>query len=133
MRDPFERLLDRCEWEGDCLVWQGSGPRAYGTFWNGEKREYVHRFVYRTTVGEIPPVHEIDHVAAKGCISKRCINPEHLEPVLHAENRKRARLATCRSGLHDLTNPANVRWDEKGQRRGCRVCWSDRARERRTA
>lgn len=134
-RDPFDRLLDKCVWEGGCLVFQGSGPRQYGTFQpttrQTEPKAYVHRWIYENTIGPIPPAHEIDHVAARGCHSKKCVNPEHLEPVLHAENRKRSRLTVCRSGRHDLTDPKNVRWDKQGNRRGCAACHLDRLRERR--
>lgn len=103
----------------------------YGAFWDGTRKVYAHRWSYEHHVGPIPAGHEVDHVAAWGCTSKLCVNPAHLEPVLHAENRKRSRLTVCRRGLHDLTNPANVRWDSKGQRRGCLCCWKNRAAERR--
>jgi hypothetical protein len=112
---------------GDCLVFQGSGPREYGTFRSTtsskDSKVYVHRWVYETTIGPIPPGYDIDHVAARGCKFKRCINPSHLEPVTHVENQRRARLTVCRSGRHDLTNPTNQRWDSRGRRRGCLTCW----------
>lgn len=90
----------------------------------------AHRWSYEHHVGAIPTGHEIDHVKARGCTSKLCVNPDHLEPVLHAENRRRGRLDTCRAGLHDLTDPKNIRWDGNGNRRGCLRCWLDRAKER---
>lgn len=131
---PFDRLIAASKWEGDCLVFQGSGPREYGTFQPGtrqsEPKAYVHRWIYANTVGPIPDGHDIDHVAERGCHSKKCINPEHLEAVTHRENQRRMRLDTCRRGLHDLNDPANVRWDSQGNRRGCYACWLERARER---
>lgn len=129
--DPLIRLLRNCDWEDGCLVWQGSGPREYGTFQPGTRaldpKEYVHRFAYLRFVGLIPSGKEIDHVAARGCHSKRCILPWHLEAVTHRENRNRARLKVCRAGKHDLTDPANVRWDGNGCRRGCLICHRERA------
>lgn len=136
-RDPFDRLLDKCVWIGDCLVFQGSGPRAYGTFTATtsakDSKVYVHRWIYETTVGPIPEGFQIDHVAARGCRFPKCINPEHLEPLGGVENQQRQRLDFCRRGLHDLSDPRNVRWDEKGRRRGCLRCWLDRAKERYAA
>jgi hypothetical protein len=134
-RDPLDRLLAKCEWRGDCLVWTGKNARGlYGQFRPGTRQSdplvYVHRYVYASTVGPIPPGYEIDHVRALGCTTGLCVNPEHLEPVLHRENRRRGRLTVCRAGLHDLTDPENVRWDAQGNRRGCLVCWTNRARER---
>lgn len=120
-----------------CWLWTGktAGSTArYGYFQPGTKSTDphvpAHRFAYEQFVGPIPEGLELDHVKARGCSSKLCVNPEHLEPVTHAENRRRGRLDTCRSGRHDLTDPANVRWDNRGFRRGCKVCWEDRARER---
>lgn len=136
-RDPFDRLTDRCEWQGDCLVWTGARTRAYGMFRPGSRpsdpKVYVHRWLYETTVGPIPDGHEIDHVKARGCLSTLCINPAHLEPVTHAENRRRGRLTVCRSGRHDLTDESNVRYDENGHRRGCAVCHQEATNRRRQA
>ena len=138
-RDPFDRLLDRCEWDGDCLVFPGktAGKGQYGQFRPGTRSTdplvYVHRWVWLTTVGPIPDGHELDHVRARGCRFTTCINPEHLEPVTHAINRERSRLTVCRSGRHDLTAPENQRWDGKGQRRGCAACHRDAADQRQKA
>jgi len=83
---------------------------------------YAHRWAYMAFVGPIPPGMEIDHT----CGHRLCVRPEHLEPVTPAENSRRARLAVCRSGRHDLSIPANVRWDSQGRRRGCRACALER-------
>lgn len=130
---PLERLLARTEQQGDCLIWTGKtvGTNArYGVFNVDGRQTYVHRFVYEATVGPIPEGLEIDHVAARGCTSKLCVNVGHLEPVTHAENRRRGRLRVCRRGLHDLDLVENQRWDGQGNRRGCLRCWLDRAKER---
>jgi len=133
-REPIDRLIDKCEWRGECLVWTGSTVRGlYGTFRPGTRstdpKVYVHRFVYENTVGPIPAGLELDHIREKGCTTGLCVNPNHLEPVTHIENRKRGRLTVCRSGRHDLTDPANQRWSPEG-RRGCLACWRE-AQQRR--
>jgi hypothetical protein len=133
-RDPFDRLVDRCEWRGDCLVWPGTNIRGYGTFRPGTRKEdpdvYVHRWIFENTIGSIPPGYQIDHVATKGCKFLGCINPEHLEAVVPLENHRRQRLTVCRSGRHDLTKPENVQWDKMGRRRGCAVCTREREKAR---
>lgn len=111
----------------------GSNAR-YGYFRPGTKHSDpkvpAHRWIYEQLIGPIPPKHEIDHVAARGCVSKLCVEITHLEPTTHSENRRRSRLTVCRRGLHDLTDSKNVRWDKNGNRRGCYRCWLDRAKER---
>lgn len=128
--DPMIRFMRHVARTDTCWLWTGTtaGSNAkYGHFWDGARKVYAHRFSYEQHVGPIPEGMELDHVRERGCTSKLCVNPGHLEPVTHAENCERGRLAVCRSGLHDLTDPENVRWDAQGQRRGCKVCHRERA------
>jgi hypothetical protein len=138
MRIPLEeRFLRHVNKTDTCWLWTGttSGSTArYGYFRVGPRQADpkvpAHRVAYELWVGPIPTGDEIDHVADRGCTSKLCVNPAHLEPVTHAENRKRGRLKVCRAGLHDLTDPANMLWDSKGQRRGCYTCKKQALRKR---
>ena len=41
----------------------------------------LHRVVYEHRVGPIPKGLDLDHVKARGCRSRACVNPAHLEPV----------------------------------------------------
>lgn len=124
--------MEKVEKTSTCWLWtgvtSGSGAR-YGYFRPGGTAPKVpaHRWAYEYFVGPIPEGLEVDHVAERGCTSKLCVNPAHLEPVTHKINRQRGRLRTCRSGRHDLTNPDNVRWDSEGNRRGCIVCHREKA------
>ena len=69
--------------ENDCWEWMGGiGSRGYGGFWNGRKVVYAHRFAYEMIKGGIPEELEIDHL----CRNHSCVNPNHLEAVLHREN-----------------------------------------------
>ena len=91
----------------------------------GEKRTALaHRYVYELLVGPIADGLQIDHL----CRVKHCVNPEHLEPVTHAVNQRRAFDArgpkpTCKHG-HE-TNYDGAR-DTQGF---CRVCKNERRRK----
>lgn len=75
----------------------------------------AHRWVFTQAKGEIPDGLTLDHL----CRNTGCVNPEHLEPVTHAENNRRARLVVCRRGLHPMV--AGNLYESKGNRR-CRAC-----------
>jgi hypothetical protein len=87
----------------------------------------AHRAMYAEHMGPIPDGLVLDHL----CRVKSCVNPTHLEPVTPLVNFQRGMgywaLGTCRRGLHDITDPANVRI-ENGHR-SCVPCWRDRYRE----
>lgn len=132
--DPMIRFMRRVDKTDSCWLWTGNvaGSRGRrpvfnpGTSAHGPKK-YAYRWIYEQFCGPIPEGYEMDHL----CRNRMCVRPDHLEPVTPAENKKRARLEVCRAGLHDLTSDENVRWDDQGRRRGCRVCFNTRARERR--
>src|SRR5688572_14187578 len=70
-----------------CWEWAGSIiGNGYGQITIGQRRIYAHRFVYERERGPIPIGLELDHL----CRNKRCVNPDHLEPVTHAENMRRS-------------------------------------------
>lgn len=129
--ERFESYINKT---GTCWLWTGqtAGSTArYGVFRIGtkstDKRHYAHRVAYELYVGKIPRGLELDHVTSRGCTSKLCVNPAHLEPVTHAENRLRSRLEVCRSGKHDLTITENQTFDKYGNRRGCAQCKREKA------
>lgn len=108
-------------------------------------RVLAHRLVYTFYRGPIPEGLHLDHLchnadldcyANNVCQHRRCVNPDHLEPVtprVNAARRKstggwNARKTTCPAG-HPYTHR-----DQKGRRR-CRICidrqrHEGRARER---
>lgn len=103
---------------------------------------YAHRFAYVSLVGDIPtdrPV--LDHTCcdpawcAGGatCPHRRCVNPAHLEPVTHAENRRRAiRLQDVCDDGHPF-DVENTRVDPRSGNRICRACARRRHRAYRVA
>ena len=105
----------------DCWTWTGTRTRnGYGQVRRAGKAWVVHRYVWTTLVGPIPPDMDLDHL----CRNRLCCNPDHLEPVTRAENMRRgapnqnARRTHCRKG-HPLSGE-NLRM-ENGRRR-CRAC-----------
>lgn len=89
---------------------------------SGGPRKIAHRVAYETFVGPIPTDLELDHL----CRVRRCVNPEHLEPVTHQENIRRATgpiaanaaKTHCDHGHPFSTENTRIRPD------GARVCLS---------
>jgi len=93
VRPAIDRFLDHVEKTDKCWLWTGStnGNGDYGAFGVGSERDgtarviRAHRFSYEHFIGPIPVGLELDHT----CTTPICVNPEHLEPVTHAENLRR--------------------------------------------
>lgn len=89
----------------------------------------AHRVVYEALVGPIPPGLELDHVKARGCASRACCNPDHLEPVTGTQNKLRgdsfsgvnARKTHCPAG-HPLAEGNLVPHFLKKGGRVCLTC-----------
>jgi len=142
VEERFEANVDR---SGECWRWTGRlNMHGYGEMSINGKVTRAHRWAYEHWIGPIPKGLEVDHL----CRNRACVKPEHLEPVTHRENMRRATRAagldeTCKRG-HART-PENLRIDPNGRRR-CVVCirllestdegrarQAQRARERRAA
>lgn len=70
-----------------CWEWSAStnAENGYGMFWNGERTQVAHRFLYETIIGSVPVGFELDHL----CRNKRCVNPTHLDIVTRSQNTAR--------------------------------------------
>lgn len=107
-----------------CWEWTGTkDAKGYGRVGRGLA---AYRFVYEKHRGPIPKGMELDHL----CRNRACVNPEHLEVVTGAENKRRMARpdpTKCGKGLHDWT-PENIRPQPRGGR--CRLCTNASQRAR---
>lgn len=117
--------------DGDCLRWTGAkNPKGYGRMWFQGRTHQLHRLVYESVFGKLDASMDVDHVHARGCRFRDCVNIEHLEPVTHAENIARMNeilWAKCTKG-HPKTGDNQL---IRGGSRVCRRCFNDRRNRRR--
>lgn len=106
-----------------CWLWNHPMANGYGAIHVDGKRRWAHRFGYELLVGPIPEGLTLDHL----CRTPACVNPEHLEPVTHAENVRRgvaptaqnARKTHCKYG-HPFS--AENTYHLGPSKRYCRTC-----------
>ena len=135
-RDPEERFWEKVRkprrYVAECWEWLAYKHHiGHGTFWDGAKKVYAHRFAYEMLVGPIPTHLEIDHL----CRNPGCVNPRHMEAVTHKTNVLRgnslnaqnARRTECQRG-HPF-DEENTYFVQGGRR--CRACVNDRQRRYR--
>lgn len=114
----------------ECWEWTGAvTPSGYGRITHRKRKTgfrvefYAHRISYELHRGAIPEGLVIDHL----CRNRKCVNPEHLEPVSNRENilrgtspaAKAAAASQCRFG-HPYSG-ANLYVARNGSR-ACRKC-----------
>lgn len=125
---------------GPCWIWTGTiAYNGYGQLsitYDWERITWAaHRFAYELIVDVIPEGLELDHL----CCVRNCVNPQHLEPVTHAENIARAH---ARGSYNRISNgsitecpqghpydEANTYTDKEG-RSYCRQCLAAKQRRR---
>jgi hypothetical protein len=117
-----------------CWLWIAAidpqnGYGRFGDWQDGRTRSFwAHRLSYELYVGPIPDGLVIDHL----CRTRCCVNPDHLEPVLHLTNVLRGECGKKRERTHCsrgheytdvttawLTSPKGRKW------RRCRRCLAE--------
>lgn len=123
-----DRLMSRVLVNPDtgCWIWTGTlSAGSYGSLFYEGRMQKAHRISWRISRGEIPDGLELDHL----CRVRRCVNPDHLEPVTRSENLLRSPLMDrystkthCVHG-HEFT-PENTRIITilNSKERVCREC-----------
>jgi hypothetical protein len=77
------RLQKYVEVTGFCWLWTGAvGSSGHGRIRPHGRLLQAHRWVYELLVGPIPEGLDLDHL----CRIRRCVNPDHLEPVTRQLN-----------------------------------------------
>ena len=82
--DENTRFFKKVVKTASCWIWQGCVLQdGYGQFRNDKKEKLrAHRFAYLKFVGDIPDNNVVHHK----CENKLCVNPQHLEIMLHSEH-----------------------------------------------
>lgn len=95
-QEKFEKFIAaRIDFGGPCWEWTGAtDPRSgYGQVLRrlssgGRRTATAHRWMYEVLVADVPADRVVDHL----CRNRRCVNPDHLEPVSYRENIMRGAL-----------------------------------------
>ena len=111
-----------------CWEWTAATANGYGYVWSDGRVQPAHRVVYEGLKEPIPDGLHIDHT----CHNRRCVNPEHLEPVTCGENTRRGyaergRRTHCKRG-HRYTPESHYTY---GCNRHCKTCIRERYQERK--
>lgn len=87
-----ERFWSKIDASGVCWEWTDSLCEGYGTIWIGKQRMKAHRWAWEYLIGPIPDGLVIDHL----CRNRKCVLPDHLEPVSDRVNIRRGHGALSR-------------------------------------
>lgn len=118
--------------EQGCMEWMAAlNKSGYGAFGVGprgaHKTHKAHRVSYELLVGPIPDGLVIDHL----CRNRKCVVPDHLEPVTSGENTRRgepAHRTHCTKG-HEYTPENTLKYASNNGWRQCRTCAQVNARK----
>ena len=92
--DTAARFWSKVDKTETCWLWAGAlNNSGYGTIKIDGVTIGAHRHAYELAGGVIPDGLDLDHL----CSVRRCVNPDHLEPVTRSENIRRAVERGCGS------------------------------------
>jgi hypothetical protein len=122
-----------------CWQWTSTlTAGGYGHFQISQpwrKKFTASRYAYEEAFGPISAGLQLDHLChtqdptcfdGNRCAHRRCVRPDHLEAVTHAENRKRARGRKAKCPQGHVVDGINIRGD-----RYCCVCAREASRRYR--
>lgn len=108
-----------------CWLWKGSlSVDGYGAVRYKKQLWACHRLVYVLLKGEFDLTLELDHkFSHEGC-QRHCVNPDHLEPVTSAENKRRAKLRRthCPNGHEYIEDNIYMSTYRGYTCRRCKIC-----------
>ena len=122
-----ERFWSKVDRSGECWTWTAARTRdGYPRFYFDGRVQYAHRLAWAEVNGPIPEGIDLDHVRARGCTSKSCVRPEHLEPVTRQVNLLRGGGFAARNAQKTHC-PKGHSYEEHGRvtdknQRICRAC-----------
>lgn len=158
-RHENERFDEKHTTSDGCWLWTaGTHKNGYGEFVAGSRvdgsnhKVQAHVFAYERENGPVPIGQVLDHTCHNAavergecaggdtCIHRRCVRPDHLEPVDHRTNILRgAGLAAVAAAKTECDNGHPFTSENTRAPRGhplwrvCRQCERDRKRVRRRA
>ncbi len=109
-------------------------PNGYGRARRRGRTVLAHRASYEMHVGPIPSGMVLDHIChnqdascpgGSACLHRRCVNPDHLEPVTQRENLFRSEKTPARINAEKTTCPHGHPYDAANtyrRRSGARDC-----------
>lgn len=133
-----ERFWAKVDKSSDgCWLWTGCTKNGYGCFWvtvetGRDRMVQAHRFAYELARGPLMEGVTLDHLchtrevaiclSAADCQHRRCVRPDHLEPMdLPANIRRGGNGAKTRCKRGHPFDEANT-WVSKKGGRFCRTC-----------
>lgn len=113
---------------GDWPWTAGKTGQGYGQFFVDGEKWLAHRYAYLLRHGSVSEYLQIDHVRERGCRSRLCVNPAHLEAVTLAENVRRAQVGRrAENGVKTRAHRARTAsarfWAKADQEGGPLACW----------
>lgn len=117
---PTPGWESRAAGRGPCWLWTAYlSTIGYGIFTYRGVRVPAHRMSWRLAGHDVPEGLVLDHL----CRMRNCVNPDHLEPVTHAENVRRGRAGERNaSKTHCIRGHEFTAENTHVNRAGSRVC-----------
>jgi len=93
-----------------CWNWNfGIHGNGYGVISINFIQQYAHVYMWEKDNGPTPSGKELDHK----CKNRKCCNPDHLEPVTHAENTRRGKSPFKWEDVNEIRSTCKTLADRK--------------------